>query len=168
MGHSWRPFLEKFQLWHILYDLRFSIARESYFLEEYVFLARKNIKKQTAIVFFTNCIYKVKCRLWTPVGLTLISAHFIPETIKSKIFRLKSKLKPVLIKFSFIRETSRYDTPILFQRIMSFQQQWTLKKTFNISKSFFYFKLHLLCGNNCCFWLYFPVTFQIRNRSWSV
>jgi len=30
-----------------------------------------------------------------------------------------------------------------------------------------YFKLNSLCGNSCCSWLYFPVTFQITNQNWS-
>lgn len=42
-------------------------------------------------------------------------------------------------------------------------EHWKRRSSF--AKPFFYFKLDLLCGNNCSFWLYFLVTFQIRNKS---
>ncbi len=41
-----------------------------------------------------------------------------------KIIQVKSKSKPALIKFYFIREGSRYDTFILFQRKMIFQTKF--------------------------------------------
>jgi len=49
--------------------------------------------------------------------------------------QVKSKLKPVLIKFSFIREKSRYDTSIVFQRKMSFEQSSTISKKIAESKN---------------------------------
>jgi hypothetical protein len=45
-------------------------------------------------------------------------------------------------------------------RLRSQMDQWKVKKTSNVSESFFYFKIHLFCGNNCCSWLYFPVIFS--------
>jgi hypothetical protein len=39
--------------------------------------------------------------------------------------QVKSKFKSVLIKFSFVRERSKYDIFILFQRKMGFQQSFT-------------------------------------------
>jgi hypothetical protein len=55
-----------------------------------------------------------------------IQEIFKSSQVKSwpKIVQVKSKFKPALIKFYFIREGSRYDTFILFQRKMIFQTKF--------------------------------------------
>jgi hypothetical protein len=42
--------------------------------------------------------------------------------------------------------------------------QWKVRKTSNVSESFFYVEIHLLCGNNSCFLIICSCKIQVQNR----
>jgi hypothetical protein len=63
-----------------------------------------------------------------------VKSSVIQEMSKSS--QVKSKLKPALIKFYFIREGSRYDTFILFQRKMIFHPHPHIEILFYFVKLF--------------------------------
>jgi hypothetical protein len=94
------------------------------------------------------------------------SSHFskIPSQVKSshswfKKFSSQVKSSHVLKFLKSSQNSSQVKSQQNWSTGKS-DDQWKLKKTFNVYESFLYFKVHLLCGNNCWSWLYFGLTFS--------
>ncbi len=76
--------------------------------EEIVFLILESYRCGFLCWLWRWCLFHLKLKFW---WLKLrIWPHIHGEMGRSTILRFKSKLKSVLIKFSFIRERSRSDT----------------------------------------------------------